>query len=655
MNMSKLIEALFMAFLIAFLVGQPVAGQGTWEDNVANPATWTSGNVGIGTATPGRLLDVRGGVARFGNGISDFGQFDAAGNLMFGGGARYFVAANTHAFKAAGNNIGLYFNADDERLEFQDAAGLRMFSTDIDGLSAGNGYFDNDLTVNNDLFISGDLIVGPDTYAFKAQASDIGLYLNQVGQRIEITNNLGQRMFSVNVSGTDVGDGYLENDLQVGGTISAAAFAGDGSQLTNIPGGSGLWTENGSDIYYDAGRVGIGLLVPGAMLDVFHDGSGADVLRLWEGNILRARMDDAGNVGIGTEFDALTHKFTVKDNNHQIALIDNDNGDKRWTLTSVQNQSGFGVYEDGADGRLVVAAGGAVGIGTTDPGYQLHVQRNSNSMGSDRVSADISELNTVFQRFDNSLAQAVGVGFSHSTNADNVGAAILHERVGGESLGKLHFATKQSSDAAVNIPIAMTIDNVGEVGIGTVNPTDDLHIVDGSFARIQMQATDPAADVSVFIDARGDGTDGGQLGTLSDHNLVFYTNSVSRMWLTEAGDVGIGTSTPQSRLAVQGKITAQEVEVTLSGWPDFVFQDDYDLMPLSKVESHIEQYGHLPGVPSQTEVLEDGVALGEMQALLLQKIEELTLHMIDLNNQVADLKRENVRLKSSSEIGGPSK
>ena len=88
-----------------------------------------------------------------------------------------------------------------------------------------------------------------------------------------------------------------------------------------------------------------------------------------------------------------------------------------------------------------------------------------------------------------------------------------------------------------------------------------------------------------------------------------------------------------------GLLQAKEVKVTLSGWPDYVFGEDYKLISLGETEQFIKENGHLPGVPSAQEVEERGLSLGEMNARLMQKVEELTLHVIELQKQIDELKK----------------
>ena len=109
------------------------------------------------------------------------------------------------------------------------------------------------------------------------------------------------------------------------------------------------------------------------------------------------------------------------------------------------------------------------------------------------------------------------------------------------------------------------------------------------------------------------------------------------------GNVGIGTDsytdgTTTYKLSVDGKVRATSVKV-YNDWADFVFEADYDLPTLREVEAHIDRFGHLIDIPSAAEVAEEGIDLGQMNKLLLQKVEELTLYVIDLNKRVAELEK----------------
>ncbi|SES20108.1 hypothetical protein [Pedobacter rhizosphaerae] len=110
--------------------------------------------------------------------------------------------------------------------------------------------------------------------------------------------------------------------------------------------------------------------------------------------------------------------------------------------------------------------------------------------------------------------------------------------------------------------------------------------------------------------------------------------------LTNKGDLGLGTMSPKEKLSVNGKIRAHEVKVETANWPDYVFKPEYDLPTLSEIEKLIKAMDHLPEIPSAKEVEINGVALGEMNKLLLKKVEELTLHLIEKDKQLSSLKSE---------------
>lgn len=130
----------------------------------------------------------------------------------------------------------------------------------------------------------------------------------------------------------------------------------------------------------------------------------------------------------------------------------------------------------------------------------------------------------------------------------------------------------------------------------------------------------------------------------------FLTNTANEnlvKLVPDGGRVGIGTDDPKAKLAVNGDIRAKEVRVmTDIQLADYVFDEDYKLRPLTEVEQYVQEHKHLPEIPSAAEVKENGMDVAEFQNKLLQKIEELTLYMIEQQKQLEALKKENLVLKS---------
>lgn len=226
----------------------------------------------------------------------------------------------------------------------------------------------------------------------------------------------------------------------------------------------------------------------------------------------------------------------------------------------------------------------------------------------------------------------------------------------------LRLRTFNSADW-VTIPYTGTY--TGFVGVG-ISPVEKLHI-NGNARANDFNSTNGVYNSlnSTALYLRTNGTNrltilnsNGNVGigtTSPGYNLdvVGTINAtslrmggatvVSSQWVTSglhinytAGMVSIGTpSTPSGyKLAVGGKIVAEEVVVKLqTAWPDYVFASDYKLPSLLEVERFLKQNKHLPGVPSATQVEANGISLGEMNATLLKKIEELTLYMIELKKE----------------------
>lgn len=139
--------------------------------------------------------------------------------------------------------------------------------------------------------------------------------------------------------------------------------------------------------------------------------------------------------------------------------------------------------------------------------------------------------------------------------------------------------------------------------------------------------------------------------SLTAQNQLFLSPAANKtaqnsLVVLDNGNVGIGKASPETKLEVNGQIHAKSVKVDLEGWADFVFLSDYKLPTLSQIEQHIVKYGHLEGVPSEQDVLTNGIDLGTMNTILLQKVEELTLHLIEKDKQIQELESRLARLEA---------
>ena len=275
-----------------------------------------------------------------------------------------------------------------------------------------------------------------------------------------------------------------------------------------------------------------------------------------------------------------------------------------------------------------------------------------------------------------------GVNQYHYQN----GTAAKVEFVSATGVLQLSVASQQPSNAQATFPAGIQIDQFGKAGIAARPDVADALMVggvtkvqqagnvnnyvrlghDGGKGFVQVAGADLALRSQggvISVERSGNANQHLQLGhngtnavieTGGNANALLQVNGQSGKAVSFGGNIfanshiGIGTTNffDQStgkdyRLAVNGRIRATEIKL-YSGWADYVFASDYLLMPLADVEAYIVANGHLPNVPSAKEVEQNGVEVGVTQALLLEKIEELTLHLIRLE-------KENVALRSEME------
>lgn len=172
----------------------------------------------------------------------------------------------------------------------------------------------------------------------------------------------------------------------------------------------------------------------------------------------------------------------------------------------------------------------------------------------------------------------------------------------------------------------------GDVGIGTQNPVAKLDvygdIVLGKPGENFIIHSRPWIGDALIIAPQNNngGWDWSKSITLKDNGQVYI-----------GGDLAFTSPHTSYKLAVNGKVVSKEVIVTIQQWADEVFERDYKLAALPEIEKFISENHHLPGVPSAPEVSIEGLSLGEMNKILLTKVEELTLHAINMQKQIDNL------------------
>jgi hypothetical protein len=295
--------------------------------------------------------------------------------------------------------------------------------------------------------------------------------------------------------------------------------------------------------------------------------------------------------------------------NKGLITLQYDGDEGRWIVKNSnkgQGTSGAG-YWDLNGSNIYNNNGGKVGIGTTVPTEKLTIVTGFNTNG-----------------------------WSHIGESAGLDPIIVGEGIGGVSA-----AIGTSSEHAFRLTAGalgrMSIYPGGEVVVGP-NAT-------GAVGKLTVQTDNNADGISHLgqngniLKTRMGGTSAG-IGTFSDTHMRIFCHSRSDIFIASAtGNVGIGTENFGTyKLAVNGNIRSKEIVVE-TGWADYVFDKSYKLPSLAEVEKFIRQNGHLPNIPSAKEVEEKGLPVGDTQKRMMEKIEELTLYIIQQQKEIDALKK----------------
>ncbi|MDQ3283297.1 MAG: hypothetical protein M3Q69_18010 [Acidobacteriota bacterium] len=339
----------------------------------------------------------------------------------------------------------------------------------------------------------------------------------------------------------------------------------------------------------------------------------------------------------------------MKENNTQINFDDTSSTagfpNNDWRI--IANDSGSGganklVFNDATAGRnlmtitaaapadsIFVASSGKVGFRQAAPALDLHI-----------TTGDTPAIRQEQTNASGFTAQTWDIGANEAN-------WFVRDVTGGS---RLPFRIRPGAPTS-SIDIAAS----GNVGVGTASPSELLHASGIGNPRVFVTSTNTGtAGMNMQVSTSGTSVGFGIVRTESAGDMTLWTgtsgSSVNeRMRILVGGNVGIGTSTPSSKLHVNGgdiRVSGGSFiddGVTLNV-PDYVFEETYKLMPIADLAKFVRDEKHLPNVPAAGDIKAAGLNLSQMQMRLLEKVEELTLYTLDQHEQIGTLKSENAKL-----------
>jgi trimeric autotransporter adhesin len=266
----------------------------------------------------------------------------------------------------------------------------------------------------------------------------------------------------------------------------------------------------------------------------------------------------------------------------------------------------------------------------------------ANSTGNDNTAIGISSL-------PQNTTGSVNVGIGSNSLSSNI-SGVANTAIGAGAdvgAGDLFNATAIGSGSRVDCSNCMVLGSVKlftqlpevNVGIGTTNPAFLLDVA----GRMRIRSGTGINTAGTWFNNNANTNVAAFTGMFSDSYVGLYGTGSGWGFLmnTQDGRVAIGTDTPANgyKLSVFGKAICEELVVQLKGaWPDYVFKKNYRLQPLAELEKFIAENKHLPNIPVAADIEKNGLQVGDMQKKMIEKIEELTLYVIELKKEIDKLK-----------------